>query len=169
MSLIIEDGTIVTNADSYASAADLVTFATNYGYTIPSTTGEQEILLRQAMLTVDTKTFQGYRADESQSLSFPRTGVYVDNILLPSDEIPSNMINAQLTMAVESNTTDFLPTVDPTDKGSITHEEVVGAVVRKYAANSSSSGSSSAVPVSSKVETLLRPLTKGSQKWLTRA
>ena len=51
--LIIENGSIVAGADSYATAAELVTYAANYGLTIPATEGEQETLLRRAPRTPD--------------------------------------------------------------------------------------------------------------------
>jgi hypothetical protein len=168
MTLIIEDGTIVAGAESYASASDLAAYALKYGYTVPATTVEQEQLLMKAMLTVESKAYQGYRTDSIQSLSFPRTGVYVDDILLDSDSIPSQLSDGQMAMAVDGYTTDFLPVTDPTTKGSITHEEVVGAVVRKYAANSSSS-KDTILPTSSKAETLLKPLTKSNRGWIVRA
>jgi hypothetical protein len=168
MTLIIEDGTIVAGAESYASASDLAAYALKYGYTVPATTVEQEQLLMKAMLTVESKSYQGYRTDVEQSLSFPRQGVYVDDILLDSDSIPSNIKDGQMVLAVDGYTTDFLPVTDPTSKGSITHEEVVGAVVRKYAANSSSSNENT-LPTSSKAETLLKPLTKSDHGWIVRA
>ena len=50
MALVIEDGSGKADADSFATAAELAQFATDYGFTIPAGTADQEALLRRASL-----------------------------------------------------------------------------------------------------------------------
>lgn len=95
--MIIEDGSIVTNADSYISVADAQTFIDARGLSVTITEG----LLYQAMDSLNTLDYKGFRTDASlQALPFPRSGIYLsDNRLLPSDEIPQELIDAQCWLA----------------------------------------------------------------------
>lgn len=135
MALVIEDGTIVADANSYASAADLTTYAGLRGVTLPTTDAEKEALLIKAMdyLARYRGKWKGERVAEAQELDFPRTGVYVDNLLLPSDEIPRELFYAQLSLAVASISADLLPTADANQKGPVIEETVHGAITVKYA------------------------------------
>lgn len=111
MALTVEDGSVVTDADSYLSLADARTLATNYGITLNTddTTAEQQ--LRKAyryMVNNYEPTFQGVRVNESQTGSFPRKYVYVRTFLIASDAIPSDIKLAQVYVAgaVESGLDD---------------------------------------------------------------
>ena len=69
MALIIEDGTIVDGANSFVTAAELVTYADDYGLSIPATTAEQERLLRRAALQMQALSWKGEIVSAAQSLS----------------------------------------------------------------------------------------------------
>lgn len=47
MALVIETGQVVPGADSFATAAELVTYAANFGKTVPVDEVAQEELLRR--------------------------------------------------------------------------------------------------------------------------
>lgn len=103
--LTIEDGTIVTDADSYVAIADVTTYATRYGATwntADSLANEQAIL--RAMLYVESfeDEFKGERVSEAQELSWPRA--YVENFrgsgYLASDAIPKGLKNAVCEAAI---------------------------------------------------------------------
>jgi hypothetical protein len=134
MSLIKEDGTLVTDADTYASVADLDAYATNYGVTLPTTTAEKETLLRKAMdyLARYTEKWKGTRVDDTQSLDWPRSGVYVDGVLRAEDEIPRELFYAQLSLSVAAIGTTLLPVQAAGEKGP-TIEETVDVITLKYA------------------------------------
>lgn len=137
MALTIEDGSIVANADSYATVAELTAYAAARGQTIAGTDGANEILLRKAMDYINSQEsrFQGYRVDEENQLhAFPRYNVYRGSFLLPSDEIPREAKYAQMALAIEAYTADLLPTIEADAKGSVIEERVEGAVTVKYAA-----------------------------------
>lgn len=84
MTLIVEDGTGISNADSYASVAQLVAYAALYGKTIPSDDGTAEIMLRQGMDFIESKKYKGKKefATTINLLLHPRTDVYIDRQLL---------------------------------------------------------------------------------------
>ncbi|WP_223464859.1 DnaT-like ssDNA-binding protein [Pseudomonas sp. GL-RE-26] len=137
MTLIIEDGTGKLDADSFATAAELVTYAANYGAAIPADTPGQESLLRRAALAMDGYTWKGARTNGDQALSWPRRDVTIDERTLPSDSIPVRIKSGQMALAAEIHTDD----IDPVDKrtGAVTKERVEGAVDVQYAAPSAAS------------------------------
>lgn len=131
MSLIIEDGTGKPDAESFATAAELVTYAANFGATIPADTPAQESLLRRAALAMDGYTWKGTRTNGEQALSWPRRDVTIDERILPSDSIPVRIKNGQMALAAEIHADD----IDPVEKrkGAVLLERVEGAVTRQYA------------------------------------
>lgn len=131
MALIIEDGSIVAGADSFATAAELVTYAAAYGRTIPATEAAQESLLRRAALQMSAMPWYGSLVNMAQALSWPRYDVYRGDWLLPSNEIPAQIKAGQMALATEIHADDL---VDPaTKKGAVIMDRVEGAVQRQYA------------------------------------
>jgi hypothetical protein len=131
VSLIIEDGTGKPDADSFATATELVDYAAKYGATIPADEPAQESLLRRAALAMDAYNWKGTRTIGDQALSWPRRDVTIDGRTLPSDSIPVRIKSGQMALAAEIHTDD----IDPVDKrkGAVTLERVEGAVTREYA------------------------------------
>lgn len=122
MALIIEDGTGITNAESYATAAELASYATLYGVTVPSTEAEQEALLRQAAVQMNVMKWKGRRANADQALAWPRSDVWTDGQLQPSSYIPSRIQYGQMALATEI----YNDQVNPPDQrqGPVTKEKV---------------------------------------------
>ena len=163
--LTIEDGTIVTDADSYVTAAELVTFAAEYGHTIGAVEADNEILLRNAMHAMEGRNWKGDRVSSTQSLPWPRTAVYVDGQLLDYTSIPRQLRYGQLNLAVEAYSTDLLPISEANAKGAISVERVEGAVTREYY----NTGKVMPIPASAKADTLLRQLEHHSGLNVVRA
>ena len=138
MALIVEDGTGKPDADSYSTAAELVSYAERYGVSIPADEPAQEALLRRAALAMDGMKWKGCRANGDQALAWPRRGVNIDGENKPSDYIPARIQYGQMALAGEIHTDD----IDPIDKrkGAVTLERVEGAVTREYASISNTSG-----------------------------
>lgn len=122
MALIIEDGTIVDGANSFATAAELVTYADEYGLTIPATAAEQERLLRRAALQMQALSWKGEIVSAAQPLSWPRTGW---------SGIPPAIKNGQMALAAEIYADDQSPATDA--KGPIMREKV-GPLETEYGA-----------------------------------
>jgi hypothetical protein len=133
MALIIEDGSVVDGAQSYAAASDLVTYASLRDEDLTAVEAEQEALLVKAMDALQGRCWKGDRVSYDQDLAWPRYGVYRDNQLLPSDEIPDELTDGQMALAMAAIDSDLTPTFDANAKGPITEETVHGAVTRKYA------------------------------------
>lgn len=131
MALTIEDGTGKADADSYATAAELVTYGTAYGVTVPATEADQESLLRRAAVQMNALPWKGSRAVSGQALAWPRAGVCVHGEELAADSIPREVKYGQMALAAEILSYDAAPPA--TAKGAVV-EETVDVLTVKYAA-----------------------------------
>lgn len=100
--IIVEDGTIVSGANSYVSEAFLTAYAADRGVTL---TGATDVLIIKAMDYLENlpQPFQGYKNEELQPLQWPRTGVYIDGYDVDTDTIPSLLKQAlcELCMGID--------------------------------------------------------------------
>lgn len=99
MSLIVEDGTSLSNAESYASVAECDVYHAANGITIwaPLLVLEKEQALRRAtnfMLQTFRTRWKGQRATSTQRLDWPRWNVQLPDLFgtvdayVPNTEIP---------------------------------------------------------------------------------
>jgi len=109
--IIVEDGTIVVDANSYVTVAELDSFAALRGVTLPTLEADKEVLLISGTDYTETfwNRYQGDTIEQDQSLQFPRTGVSVNGFLVSSDSIPNTLKNAQMQSAIESISTELTP------------------------------------------------------------
>lgn len=98
MGLIVEDGTVVPNADSFLSLIEAQNLAFNYGITLPCDNNEAEVALRQGYLNLlnQERNLQGSRISPEQTGIFPRKYVYNNCFAVASDSIPNEVKLAQL-------------------------------------------------------------------------
>lgn len=153
MALIIEDGSIVANANSYVNLATARAYATARGADLPTDDTAAEILLIKAMDYLESKRaeYQGRKTSTTQSLQWPRYGVRIDGISFSSSAIPSELTSAQIQLSMEANTgTDLMPT---RSSGFIT-KDVTGPLETEY----SEKVGISITPRISAVDALLQPL-----------
>lgn len=157
MALIVEDGGIVPNADSYVSLADARAMAAKFGLTLPVGDIEAEAALRNGAVYVGLQEpmLCGARVSPLQELSFPRQGVTLYGYPVAADSIPAQVIRAQVIAAVEyGNGTDVRASTD----GRVTSmERVEGAVTVQYFNN----GATGAATVITAAIDALRPLLCG--------
>jgi len=135
MSLIIEDGSVVPGAESYATAAELQDYAEKFGRTIPGDEDQQESLLRRAALEMERMPWVGRIVSSTQDLAWPRYDVYVNCFLLPSNAIPSKLKAGQMALATEIHADDV---TDPAGKVGPATRKKVGPLEFEYAAPSAS-------------------------------
>lgn len=135
--LIVEDGTGKPDAESYATAEDLVLYAMKFGVVIPADLVAKEALLRRAALAMDGMTWKGRKSSGEQALSWPRREVRLDGENKPDRYLPARIQYGQMALAAEIHKDD----IDPIDqrKGAVTKDKVDGAVEREYAVISSTS------------------------------
>ncbi|HEJ7118805.1 DnaT-like ssDNA-binding protein [Serratia sp. SM29] len=123
--------------NSYASVDDARAFAVGRGYQLPDDDHECETLLVQAMDYLAGQSWRGSRSSPVQALPWPRSGVIVDGVLLASDKIPRQIIQAQCHLAVEAQETDLTPSFN--GGAEVVQEAVSGAVSVSYAPGTSNS------------------------------
>ncbi len=97
MTLVVEDGSIISGADSYISTADFTAYAAARSYTLIA---GAETLLIQAMDYLESLKYKGVKSTISQPLQWPRINVYIDGYYFPSNEIPQDLIDAQCEVAM---------------------------------------------------------------------
>lgn len=97
MSLIVEDGTIVANANSYISAANFSAYAAARGITL---VGDPTTLLTEAMDYIEGLVYKGIKRTIGQSLQWPRVDVYIDTYYLQADTLPIQLLNGQCWTAI---------------------------------------------------------------------
>jgi len=91
--IIVEDGTIVANATSYVSVADVESYISERALTTITTADIDELIIR-SMDYIEELKFKGVKGTKDQSLVWPRFGVIVDGYLVDSDEIPQLLKDA---------------------------------------------------------------------------
>ena len=115
MTLIVEDGSIVTGAESYISVADASTYHTargNTAWAALATDALREAALRRAtdyMRQAYRSRWQGYKVNEDQALDWPRYDVEVEGYAVDSDIVPTEVKNACAELALRASAADLNP------------------------------------------------------------
>lgn len=112
MTLVVEDGTGVVDADSYVSVETVDSYAVNFGYTswAALTTDRKEINIRKATQFLDNKyPMPGTPLKLDQGLHFPAKGVYVFDSCISG--VPKQVKNAVCELAIAGITTDLTESV----------------------------------------------------------
>ena len=112
MTIIVETGAGIANAESYASVAYAdAYFAARIG-SWDSSEAHKEQCLRLATDHIDAiygQRFKGTKSTLAQALQWPRVGVWVDGYELPVDQIPVDIQRACCEFAYQANTTSLAP------------------------------------------------------------
>lgn len=146
MALIIEDGSIVTGANSYITVVEYEAWAdARFGATrstAPVDTAAAEALILRAMDYFEGQSFQGCLVERGQPLQWPRTHVCIDRYYVDADEIPKEVKNSlyELTYGEEQSYGEL----DAVERR--TKKEKVDVIEIEYADNSSSTTTNVAVP-----------------------
>ena len=140
MSIIIEDGTGKSDAESFISVETASAYFTARGVTTWDAldTGEEtvnrEAALRKAtdyLTAVYRDRWEGVRYTETQALDWPRQGVVRDSWAVDIDEVPTEVINACAELALKSASADLLA-----DQTRGVTSEKVGDIEVSYDKNS---------------------------------
>lgn len=131
--LIVEDGTGLTNADSYISVADATTYLTNFGsgdaWSVIDA-GTQEILLRKSTRDLDALFSSSYAScllSTSQALLWPRES-FTDANGRTVSGIPKELGYAVAELALINSVSDVTGPGDRTGMVKLERTEIVDAV-----------------------------------------
>lgn len=153
--LVVEDGSGMQNADSYASVATADDYHASRGNTAWShlTTSTKDVKLRMATDYLQAKYsggWKGYRVAALQALDWPRYGVTVDRITLVSDELPVQLVRACCELALKAIDGPLM-----VDEGAQVKAEKIGSIEVTYADGARQQTRFAAV------DSMLRPLLAG--------
>ena len=175
MTLIVEDGTGLANAESYLSVTDWTTRLAALGYTLTSTTeAKGEAALRRGTRYIDGTYAQRWPGQavngRDQALDWPRLYV-VDSFGFPvaSDEVPTEILEAVTEAAYREHEEPNSLVPDVTG-GQRVISETVGPISIRY--SDKGDPTVAATPVVPLIDQLLYPLLVAggsSVHWLRRA
>jgi hypothetical protein len=116
VTIVVEDGTNVTGANSYISLADAKTYFNNRGdqtfdALTPDKMGACLVRGASAMDYWLNGRWRGRRANQIQALDWPRIGMIdSDGYCVPKNTIPQKLKNAQCEIAKIESSTPFIQT-----------------------------------------------------------
>lgn len=145
MALIVEDGTLVAGANSYITAEDYIDWAgLRFGYdrsTAPDSSSDFEGVILRATDYIEELEFKGSKVSYSQTMQWPRDGVYIDGYSVGSAEIPAQLKTAifEAAYAEESGSSALAATPRQTKR------EKVGDLEVEYTDGSTTSSTSKAI------------------------
>lgn len=113
MTLIVEDGTGLTTAESYISVAGADAYVGNTffsGSWLTTSTPDKEKLLKNATRLIDSfYDFKGEKKVAASALRWPRTGVYDnDGVEVSSTSVPNGVAYSTVEMAIALQNNNFL-------------------------------------------------------------
>lgn len=151
--LIIEDGSIVENSNSFVTDEEFKAYANIEGSSVPATQPDREALLIVAMkyITAKEDKYKGCRVKGEQELSFPRRGLAVYNSLVDTDKIHKNVKKAQMELALQAANSELFVSGQTQNIAS----EKLGDLQVDYF-----SGGSSAMIRTDSADVFLKPLMK---------
>lgn len=136
--LIIEDGTVVANANSWVTDDEYKAFAKLKGYSVPATQPDREANLANAYDFINfsyEQRLQGFRVDPAiQTGVMPRSNMFAYGVSVASDSIPQDFKNAQMLAAFSIN--DGVDTNAVKTDADLASFTVVGVYAETYQANS---------------------------------
>lgn len=151
MALVIEDGTNIPGANSYATVAELTEYAAARKITLPTEDEDKEVLLVKAMDYLNTLAmrWRGYPTFDDQALAWPRTYARKDL------GVPADLKTAQIIAAIAAQTIDLMPVQSGTQRNAT--RKTVGPITVQY----QNTGSSYGVPRIPQLDAILRPMFAG--------
>ena len=137
--LIIEDGSVVPFANSWATDEEYKAFAKIKGYSVPATQPDREAQLTNAYDFINftyEQQLQGYRVTpQTQTGCMPRNNMYAYGVLVGDNIIPQDFKNAQMLAAFSIN--DGVNTNAVKSDADLASFTLVGAYAETYQTGSS--------------------------------
>jgi len=104
ITLTVEDGSVVTGANTYVSLADATLFCSNLGLTAwaAEATEDQKAAILRGMAFIESQSYVGVKEDQDNPLKWPRSGAYdEDGYAIDTDSIPTNIVDGLCRAAYE--------------------------------------------------------------------
>jgi len=165
MTITVETGAGVANANSYVTVTELRAYADARSITLPSADVTCEPLLIKAIDYIEAQRnrLKGYKKDSDNPLQFPRCDVWIDGYEVSDTSIPRELKYAQMQLACDAYTVDLMPNQLVTTKGAVVKQKV-GDLEVAY----DNPANPRSVPAFSKADALLAPLYKNNGMYAVR-
>lgn len=136
MSIVVETGSGLSNANAYVSVADADARHAAAGFTnwaTLNTTEKEQAIVRATVYMEQAfrNRWKGTRLKREQALSWPRYGATVDGFDLPSNEVPADITNACADLALKAAAGDLAPDLE---RGLI--RKKIGPIEKEWDRNS---------------------------------
>ncbi|MES2180717.1 MAG: DnaT-like ssDNA-binding protein [Pseudomonadota bacterium] len=152
ITLIVEDGTGVTDANSYVDVDYARAFAESIGLILSIEDEVVKANLLLAMPYIENQQYQGHKTSPDQLLQWPRSNVIALNFLIDDDYMPTPLKKAQVMAAyLVENGTELFPVIT----AQLVTEETVGPITTKYSDQYVSTYTG--LPAFSEVDVYLKP------------
>lgn len=134
MALVVEDGTGLTNAESFISVANADARHTALGNTAwTGADAVKEAALRKATNYMEgayRQAWKGTKWTRTQALSWPRFNAYVDGWLIDGNIVPAEVANACADLALKALSEELAP-----DLERAVIREKIGPIETEYSAS----------------------------------
>jgi hypothetical protein len=148
ITLTVEDGSGVANANSFATLAQARDFAVMRGVTLSNDDEVLKVLLIKATDWLKSKSYLGEKTYAGQSyLPWPRSGLMLDGEEFPENSVPLDIVNAAAQLCIEQANGI---TLDESQSGALVKKETVGPLSTEYVGSNRA-----ATPRMPKVDALL--------------
>jgi hypothetical protein len=110
VALIIEDGSIVDNANSFVTVTEIINYAEIRGIIISADTVKlaQFAILAMDYLVSREQSMKGTRVSDLQELPYPRFNVRYNGYYITGSEIPKELKNAQIELTIQVGESELL-------------------------------------------------------------
>lgn len=166
MAIVVEDGTGLSNADSYVSVADADVYLAIHHSASTWTalsSGDKETALKKATRYLDNiygDRWTGRRIEQTMSLDWPRFNSYdEDGWLLDTDIVPQRIKDATVELALRSVSNELI--TDLSTPGTIKREKSKVGPLEEEIEYAGGRGQQRKYP---EVEAILRPLLQSTDR-----
>ena len=155
--IVVEDGTVVTGANSYVTMAEYISYAADQNVTVTDTQTYQTQIIKAAQFIDGLEAvLKGDTTSKTQPMAYPRDNLSdIDGWSWDNDEIPTQVKQAQMSLAIDINSGEDLWNLSQSDATGIKRERVEGAVEIEYAVSDTGR-----IPYRSRSRALLSSLMK---------
>tara|TARA_R110002020_G_scaffold284245_1_gene499847 strand:+ start:229 stop:738 length:510 start_codon:yes stop_codon:yes gene_type:complete len=155
--IVVEDGTKVVGANSYVTMAEYIDYAASLNLTVTDTQAFRTQIIKAAQFIGGLESvLKGDTTEKNQPMAYPRNALTdIDGWSYDNNEIPPQVKQAQLSLAVDINSGEDLWNLSQSGATGIKREKVEGAVEVEYAVSDTGR-----LPYNSRSQALLASLMK---------
>ena len=134
MALVVEDGSIVANANSYVTRSDFMAWSLRRGYTVADDVlADNKLVIAFDFINGIESSLAGLLSVREQTGAYPRTDLVLQTYSWLSTEIPTQAIDYQMSLALDQVNGIDIFNPPQSDSVAVKRSKVEGAVEEEYA------------------------------------